>query len=269
MSDEDLLSLSDAQLNKVRGSPPPQILSPAHSASFLRLPRPGGPASRRHHVGSGSANASRTVSHARRSRTRASAFAVGQDGDDSRRRALGWWDWDRAGGAPSRRLGLQAVEGGRGGRSACEEGAWGEQGGAWGEQGAASYSTDFFWDSYCTVPGIPPRARHARRASHFYIILNKGLHERRALDHASASAAVMPSDLRNRATASAADSAVAKLPRCFWRPSCFTCAWNFSCPRTRVHVRHTPLKPVMFSARRSVRCRVLRRRVRLGEKKLC
>jgi hypothetical protein len=34
-------------------------------------------------------------------------------------------------------------------------------------------------------------------------------------------------------------------------------------------VRHTPLKPVMFSARRSVRCRVLRRRVRLGEKKLC
>ena len=269
MSDEDLLSLSDAQLNKVRGSPPPQILSPAHSASFLRLPRPGGPASRRHHVGSGSANASRTVSHARRSRTRASAFAVGQDGDDSRRRALGWWDWDRAGGAPSRRLGLQAVEGGRGGRSACEEGAWGEQGGAWGEQGAASYSTDFFWDSYCTVPGIPPRARHARRASHFYIILNKGLHERRALDHASASAAVMPSDLRNRATASAADSAVAKLPRCFWRPSCFSCAWNFSCPRTRVHVRHTPLKPVMFSARRSVRCRVLRRRVRLGEKKLC
>ncbi len=76
-------------------------------------------------------------------------------------------------------------------------------------------------------------------------------------------------DLRNRATASAADSAFAKLPRCFWRPSCFSCAWNFSCPRTRVHVRHTPLKPVMFSARRSVRCRVLRRRVRLGEKKLC
>jgi len=37
----------------------------------------------------------------------------------------------RADGAPSRRLDVQAVEGGRGGRSACEEGAWGEQGGAW------------------------------------------------------------------------------------------------------------------------------------------
>ena len=105
MSDEDLLSLSDAQLNKVRGSPPPQILSPAHSASFLRLPRPGGPASRRHHVGSGSANASRTVSHARRSRTRASAFAVGQDADDSAVHpvvAVGWMRREAGGRRTSR-----------------------------------------------------------------------------------------------------------------------------------------------------------------------
>ena len=61
----------------------------------------------------------------------------------------------------------------------------------------------------------------------------------------------MPSDLRNRATASAAASAVAKLPRCFWRPSCFSCAWNWLL--LTLPLRHTPLKPVMFSARRSVR----------------
>ena len=51
----------------------------------------------------------------------------------------------RADGAPSRRLDVQAVEGGRGGRSACEEGAWGEQGGAWQAREEAA-----------VVPGVPP-----------------------------------------------------------------------------------------------------------------